>query len=211
MILGALANEIFPSKGQFVDIGTGTGAIAMMLTQKCPQRIFLGIEIDKVSSLEACFNFSQAPFKEQLSVLNIDFFQWETNQLFDGIISNPPYYINSLEGTNARANRAKHAAYFSFNDFLSKCYRLTNEDGVLMYIIPSDDVDFHVHSAKDYGWCLVQRIDIYSKVDNLVRCVLVFRKKVLVFSKKDLVIRNVDNSYTKEYISLTVEYHHKQL
>ena len=211
MVLGAFANQILPSSGSILDVGTGTGAIALMVAQNYPCRFITGVEIDALSTLEACYNFSQAEFSAQLNVHHGDFFDLIANNAFDAVISNPPYYKNSLLGTKDRVNVAKHSHTFSFPHFLKHAYELTNSEGTLMYIFPSEDLAFHQQEVHASGWFIRQVIDIRSKGEQSVRSILVASKVQTLVEQRNFTIRNQDNSYTVDYIDLTVDYHNKAL
>lgn len=211
MVLGAWANYLIPSSAKILDVGTGTGALALMLAQNNPNRFISGIEIDKVSALEAAFNFSQSPFEAQLSLKHQDFFSFTITEKFDVVISNPPYYQNTLLGSDERVNIAKHAHTFSFSDFLSKAYQCTHTEGVIIYIFPHEDRPLQEQLLALSGWFPCLWITVFGKEDQPKRQIVLAKKQPTSIESQNFIIRNVDNSYSSEYITLTKEFHNKKL
>ena len=211
MLLGAFASDLLPNDAAILDVGTGTGALAMMLAQLHPNRNIKGIEIDQTAALEATFNFSQSSFFNQLSLIHADFFSLPSMPKVDAIISNPPYYQNTLLGKDERVNRAKHANQFSFPEFLQRAYDLTKENGQLIYIFPFEDLSLQTELLQRAGWFAKQVIEISGKPDLPVRAIILAQKEEISSNTQKFTIRNADNSYTSEYIALTKEFHSKAL
>lgn len=211
MLLGAFATELLPKKATILDVGTGTGALALMLAQLHPNRIIKGIEIDETAALEATFNFSQSSFFSQLSLIHADFFSLPATPKVDAIISNPPYYQNTLLGNDDRVNRAKHANEFSFETFLQRAFEWTKEEGQLIYVFPSEDFLMHTELLQETGWFLKHIIEISGKPGAPVRTIILAQKKQIVAAVQKFTIRDIDNSFTSEYIELTKEFHSKAL
>ncbi|MGV2481819.1 UNVERIFIED_CONTAM: methyltransferase, partial [Salmonella enterica subsp. enterica serovar Weltevreden] len=80
----------------------GTGVIALMLAQRFEQATVTGVEIDELAAHTALENFKAAPFVDRLELVNSDLFLWTPAVKYDLIVSNPPFYINSLHNPDAR-------------------------------------------------------------------------------------------------------------
>ena len=102
-----------------LDVGTGTGLIALMLAQRCNARID-ALEIDHRACEEAEFNFKQSPWKERLKIIHSDFnaFSIEMKQCYDLIVCNPPYFANSLRTYDPQLSRARHNITLTFIQLL---------------------------------------------------------------------------------------------
>ncbi len=122
---------------RILDVGTGTGLIALMLAQRSNARID-AVEIDKLASEEAEFNFAQSPWNDRLNVFNTNF-QVFVNLPFvpyDLIVSNPPFFINSLKTKCAALSVARHDEMLSFDQLITGAKRLLSNTGRFCVIIP---------------------------------------------------------------------------
>ena len=111
VLLGAIAGEGEPLN--ILDIGTGTGVIALMLAQRFTDAKIDAVEIDEQAAITAKNNFSNSPFKNRLTLYANgfeQFFEDYPGKRYDLIVSNPPFYINSLQSPGVKTNLAKHAA-----------------------------------------------------------------------------------------------------
>ena len=110
VLLGALADA--DESQHILDIGTGTGVIALMLAQRFANATIDAVEIDKAAAHTARTNFQNSNFKNRLALFAHSFESYFGNhhaKMYDLIVSNPPFYINSLESPEAKKNTAKHA------------------------------------------------------------------------------------------------------
>ena len=113
MLLGAW------SKGNFnhiLDIGTGTGILALMMAQQNPDARIVALEPDPASLAEAIENFNDSVFKHRITGVESSLQQFESAEKFDLIISNPPYFENSTLSANEHKNRARHTDQLPLTD-----------------------------------------------------------------------------------------------
>ncbi|MEZ7884568.1 MAG: methyltransferase, partial [Bacteroidales bacterium] len=111
VLLGAWA-KIRPLDKTILDIGTGTGVIALMMAQRAPEAFITAVEIDEESSIEAEMNFSTSKWANRLKIENYSIQEFaKTNQSskFDLIITNPPYFDQSLKSNKERKSIARHS------------------------------------------------------------------------------------------------------
>lgn len=122
-----------------LDVGTGTGLVALMAAQRCQANI-TAVEIDRDAVTEATYNFEISPWKERLSVIHTDFndFCRLCNEKFDLVVSNPPYFINSLECPDEKRGQARHTSALSYEMLLAGACRLLTETGCVCIITPAD-------------------------------------------------------------------------
>ena len=117
VLLGAVA-PLKPTDRQILDIGTGTGTIALMLAQRLSQdageipsgAMITGIDIDNDAAAEAGENFRESPWDGILAALHTPLSEYNPDRKFDLIVSNPPYYDASLTNPDARKAAARHTA-----------------------------------------------------------------------------------------------------
>ncbi|WP_432710331.1 tRNA1(Val) (adenine(37)-N6)-methyltransferase [Pedobacter sp.] len=134
VLLGAILQH--PQPGKILDIGTGTGVIAMMLAQRFSQAMVTAVEIDGPAALRAASNFSQSPFAAQLEIKHGDITHFQTAVRYDLIVSNPPYFVNDLKNAEDRKRIARHAGEDFFEGLLRKVAGILAENGKFWVILP---------------------------------------------------------------------------
>lgn len=120
-----------------LDIGTGTGLIALMMAQRFSSAQVLGIDIDPDAVFQAKANAASSPFAERVSIEHTDV-KCLFAQPFDAIVCNPPYFVDSLECLDSQRTLARHAATLSYADLMANAWRLLTDDGELSVVIPFD-------------------------------------------------------------------------
>ena len=123
---------------RILDVGTGSGLIALMLAQRFPNAIIDGIDIDPSAVLQAKDNFSASPFSTRLHAYSSPLQEWQPQEKYDMIVSNPPYFSNSLLCPDDMRTRARHAESLSFADLLAHSNRLLTQAGTLSLVLPAD-------------------------------------------------------------------------
>jgi tRNA1Val (adenine37-N6)-methyltransferase len=136
VLLAALVQSENPQK--ILDIGTGTGLIALMLAQRFKNAIIAAVEIDGKAANRAEMNFIESPFSDRLKLFNssMEDFYLHTNERFDLIISNPPFFINSLKSEDALKGIAKHTNQVFFENLLFLSESKLKPNGCLVMILP---------------------------------------------------------------------------
>lgn len=134
VLLGALVNGKNPQK--ILDIGTGTGVIALMLAQRFREAKIDAIELDPPAARQAFENFSQSPFSAQLVLLEGRFQDFSFLEKFDLMVSNPPYFHGHLKSYDAQRNLALHSEGLSFAELGQGVARFLKTDGIFWVILP---------------------------------------------------------------------------
>lgn len=160
VLLGAIANHSLPEN--ILDVGTGTGVIAMMMAQRFPDALIEAVEIDKQATDTARKNFENSVFSGRLLVNNIAIQQYNSSKKFDLIISNPPFFVNDLKNEEYRKGIARHADEDFFNELVKKAESLLSESGKFWLILPIKQTNEVVNVASLYGLSLCKRIQIHS-------------------------------------------------
>ena len=131
-LLGAWARG-----GQYVlDAGTGTGLIALMMAQRYPEAQVLGIDIDPDAVEQAQENVAYSPFASRISIARQDLRALEGR--FDAIVSNPPYFHDSLKSPDLQRTLARHTSELTYRQLMGAAFRLLDEKGEFSLIIPFD-------------------------------------------------------------------------
>jgi tRNA1Val (adenine37-N6)-methyltransferase len=202
-----------------LDVGTGTGLIALMLAQRNPELHIAAIEIDKTAARQAQANVEHSPWKERITVHAEDFRSFDTSERFNLIVSNPPYFLNALNSPNEQRNMARHAGGLNYELLCSHSFELLNEGGKLCIIVPAEvetavmDVAFRHHLSP------TRRVQVFTKPGKPCRRLLLsFTKpstKLLSdidtflpsCSQETLYIETANQRFTPEYIALTREFY----
>ena len=206
MILGSLI-----PKGKYInalDVGTGTGVLALMIAQKNPKLSITAIDIDAVNVALASKNFKNSLWSKNLTVKKENFFFFKTNQMFDLIFSNPPFYLTDLGSSSSRKLSSKHLSLDFLDIFFKQSASMLSNNGVFWLILPYNNFNEWTLEARNHGLKICSLIHIYGRESNCNRIVVEFKKK---FTKKvkesNLIIRDEKGGYSEEYKILTKEFH----
>jgi tRNA1Val (adenine37-N6)-methyltransferase len=211
IIIGALT-ELNPATKLVLDVGTGTGVIALMLAQKNLKNAkIIGIEINESAALEASENFLNSKWNLNLTCLNISFQEFSKHYFnkFDLIISNPPYFSNSLISKSLAKSIAKHNQELNFFDLVENSSKLLSPSGKLQVIIPAKEFEQFCSIAKSRGLQAGKVHWVKSKeITAPNRVVICFSFANTVIKQSTLTIRNSDNNgYTEQFKVLTKDYY----
>ena len=209
-LLGAWAVLARPD-GRVLDIGTGTGLIALMMAQRYPEAQVTAIDIDEMAVSQASENVLASPFSDRIEVLQADVNRFETTKKFDSIVCNPPFFNNALVCPDNQRAQARHTTSLSYQQLMTAACRLLQDEGVFSLIIPNDffqQLESEVHLAglfltRVYGVRTIEGkpikrylIELMKKPDN---------KSV----NKDVLIEDAPNVRSEWYRELTKEFYIK--
>lgn len=136
-LLGAWAS--MPGGGRRVlDIGTGTGLIALMMAQRFPEAHVTGIDIDDDAVLQARQNVACSPFASRMSILKADAATFDDTEPFDAIVSNPPYFNDALTCPDQQRTTARHTVSLSYRTLVASACKLLSPEGLFSVVIPAD-------------------------------------------------------------------------
>lgn len=208
MLLGAIAQWDNPKN--LLDIGTGTGVLALMCAQRFPFEQIIGLELSEKACKDAVENAKSCPFSSHIEIIQEDLSRYQTTQQFDAIISNPPFFENSLENESIESSQARHTSSLSFELLIESIYRLLSDKGKAWIIVPSDAEKRIQDLVCKNALEIEDQIDVFGKPGKLVRCIFSISKRSnLSFQKRSLCVRDDYGNYTDEYRALTREYHNK--
>jgi len=200
------------NKQKILDIGTGTGLLALMLAQKSNVEKIIGIEIEPQAAEEALKNVKKSPFFSTIDILNMSLqdFTIICKEKFDLIISNPPFYDNHLKSEKLEKNMALHTLTLSFEDLLSSSNSLLKVGGNLWILLPPFQMDQFEKLAKKYLFFAQEWITLaHNQTKKPFRIIANFKKNTKIETKKkELIIFETDNkTYTSEFKELLKEYY----
>ena len=136
-LLGAWA-ELAKADGRVLDIGTGTGLMALMMAQRYPKALVTAIDIDEMAVSQAAENVKDSPFADRIEVRQADVRVFELTEMFDSIVCNPPFFNNALVCPDNQRTQARHTTSLSYQQLMSAAWRLLSEEGLFSVIIPND-------------------------------------------------------------------------
>lgn len=207
VLLGAAA-DLHPEDRRILDIGTGTGVIALMLAQRSPNAHITGIDIDRPSAEEAALNFNSSPWSDRLEALNIALNDYHPEEAFDLIVSNPPYHNSSLVNPDYREAVARHSVELSFSDICAFSEEHLAGEGRLSLIFPSDILPLWKRTAASFG--LVPNRILHVRTTERKppkRVIAEFIKGTRVFvSEKEITLLN-NGKRSEEYTLLTRDFY----
>jgi len=194
---------------RILDVGTGTGLIALMLAQRSAA-VIDAVEIDELACEEAKFNFEQSAWSNRLHVYHSDFqiFANLSCEPYDLIVCNPPFFINSLKTSNAALSMARHNDMLSFNQLVFGARKLLCNIGRFCVIIPfSSCVEFR-ESARLAGLYLRQQTNVIPKSGRVPkRVMLEFTVQPGYPIENELVVLDENGFYTEKYKTLTAPFY----
>ena len=192
-----------------LDIGTGTGLIALMLAQ-CSQAQITAIEIEKNAAKESAENVAASPWNNRVEVQNVSLqkFAAETTSQFDLIVSNPPYFQNSLKAGNESRSLARHTDSLSYKTLLKVTSQLLTEEGRCAFIFPESALK-DIESLAQQNRLYLKRIAMIAPNEKKpANRVLVEMSKSESSTETDsLQIYNNDGSWSDKFKTLTRDYY----
>ncbi|MBP7730954.1 MAG: methyltransferase [Bacteroidales bacterium] len=210
VLLGALTD--LPSDGRILDVGTGTGLIALMAAQRTACDI-VALEPEHDSFIQARENISQSKWADRIKVFECTFAKYfsRTEEKFDSILSNPPYFRNSLKNPEKAKSVARHADSLTRDELLAGSSILLTDNGSLQVILPyAEGSDFISKAAERLLYCdKIIRIKT-TPSGNPKRVILQFEKNKKPLRDSVFTIYSGEGSgFSNEYIEATKEFYLK--
>jgi tRNA1Val (adenine37-N6)-methyltransferase len=199
----------FSNAQKILDVGCGSGVISLMCAQLSNAEI-LAIDIHKNSVEQAQENFNVSPWANRLISKHISFqeFAKQNPGKFDLIISNPPFFKDSMKSPEMNRNLARHTDALSQRDILNSARSLLKLQGILSLILPLTEGEEMILKAKEEGFHLKTRVNIKPKSTKSVnRIVIQFSLNEQKVEVRELIIREENNEYTKAYKELTKDFY----
>jgi tRNA1Val (adenine37-N6)-methyltransferase len=168
VLLGAWASH--PAPARILDIGTGTGVLALMMAQRYPEAHIDAVELDPGSCKDALRNFTISPWKERIRLVHDDFRKWNirTGERYDLILSNPPYFQDSLHPAGSSRRIARHQTDLNIGQLLSGAGRLLQSGGMFSMILPwKQGIESNIADAAN-GLHTIRQWTVRTKPDKPV-------------------------------------------
>lgn len=209
VVLGAMMTLPDKTDSRLLDIGTGTGVIALMAAQRLsdtPGYHITAIDIDGQSAGEAAANFAASPWNGSLSAIHSSLQNFEAHNSFDAIFSNPPFYDNSLRNPDCREAAARHTDSLSYNDILAFASRHLT-DGTLSLILPAEEELRLRRMAASFGLAPFRIVRIRTTEGKKPRRILAeFRKSGASLHEEEITLQNGPER-TEEFKRITKDFY----
>lgn len=210
VLLGAWA-RVDDKEQHILDIGTGTALIAIMMAQRCAKAQIVGVEIDENSAQQACENASRSPWAERVRIEHTAIQEYNPTCKFDVILSNPPYFVDSLHAKDESRTRARHTTSLSFADLCSAVERLLSPSGRFTLILPPTETQLFDDISKG-RLHLVRRCFVRGKEGGEIRRVM---SEYTPSAPTDIELSELSirathaDEYSPEYRALTADFYLK--
>ena len=198
-------------KETILDIGSGSGLIPLILAQRNKKAQIIGVEIDSLSYEESIKNVAESPWKDRVHIHHntIQNFSTNTEQFYDLIISNPPFFNNAVKSANKQKAVARHTDKLPFQDIINVADKHLTATGSLAVILPNVEGELFISQAEQNSLFLTKKIEVRSKKDKPVeRLLMEFSKVKQELQIEELVIQFEErNHFTPDYIKLTKDFY----
>ena len=217
-LLGAWAR----GGSRILDVGTGTGLIALMMAQRFPDASIVGIDIDGQAVSQAAENVAASPFAPRVIIRQQDVaaspfaprvIVWQQDvtalpspgqddaEEYDAIVSNPPYFTDSLRSPDSQRTLARHDDTLSYRTLATSAWRLLAEDGELSVVVPADQKGRMEAEAVLAGFFKSRDCSVKTSPRKPAkRCLLAFRKHPCALERTELTIGSDDyHELTKDF------------
>ncbi|MBL6662518.1 MAG: methyltransferase [Flavobacteriales bacterium] len=195
---------------QILDIGTGTGLVAIMLAQRFTRSQIHAIEIDQASAEEALFNAQSSPWSERLNISHCALQNYNPSIKYDLIVSNPPYFRNTTPSQNLARATARNNDNLSLEYLVEKSHKLLNENGELDLIIPSNEFATIQSLAEKFNFYINKLCWVRGNHQSPIKRLLIaLNKNKEILEEKNLTIEKSRHNYTQDYKNLCQDFYLK--
>jgi len=194
---------------RILDVGTGTGVIALMLAQRSEAEV-TAVEISEGAWLDARHNFQNSPWSERLALYSGDFNNFQESHVlsFDLVVCNPPFFKKSMKSSDPASSIARHDISLSFEQLIISAKKLLTDHGRLSVILPIEALDDFRETARLTGFYLYRKTLVIPMTGKMPKRVLLeFSVSVVYPTIDELVILDGKDKYADRYVELTREFY----
>ena len=191
-----------------LDIGTGTGLLSLMIAQRS-EALIDAVEIDEAAAIQAKENVKNSPWPDKINVFHtsIQDFAKASTKKYDLIISNPPFYNNSLKSENEKVNAAYHSTLLSMEELLEAVKHFLLPNGRFVVLLPPYEAELLREEAIDYQLYTSVIVKIKDNEQaKVLREITVFSYELDIPTVTEFIIKR-DEKYTEEFVELLKDYY----
>jgi tRNA1Val (adenine37-N6)-methyltransferase len=193
-----------------LDIGTGSGVVALMVAQRSsPQTHIDAVEDQPLDAQQARENVRQSPWPDKIHVHHSDVQAFFPQRRYNLVVSNPPYFVSSQLPPDQRRSRARHTHSLPFEDLLESAARLLDKNGRLALILPYTEGMHFQNLARGFSLFPIRRTTFRTRVNKPAKRVLLelAREGHGEITETEIVLYGPGNNWSAEYRMLTGEFY----
>ncbi len=206
VLLGAWATHPYPRR--ILDIGSGTGLISLMLAQRFSNAVIDGVEIHDEAALQARENIDRTEWSSRINIYQKDFLQFENKSKYNLIVSNPPFFENSLEAPDLHRCNARHTSSLSLESLISGAKEKLTPDGKITLVLPCNRLE-HLKEICTYEKLYFEKL-LWIKTTpkkSAKRVLITFSSKKNKIDESEMIVELQRHVYSEEYIALTKDFY----
>ena len=194
---------------RILDIGSGTGLISLMMAQRYPEAQVVGIDLDAEACAEARENVAASPFADRVNIVDCRLQDYESVEKFDAIVSNPPFFLNSLKNPDSKRSMARHADSLPFRELFRGVKLLLSDDGVFSAIVPVEVLETFASEGNMHGFYLLRQCGIKTVERKQPKRYLLTFAKHRSMEMDDMVETMMDSEGNRSewYAKITEEFY----
>lgn len=192
--------------GKILDIGTGTGVVALLMAQKYPERRIDAIEIEPLVAKQALFNIQNSPFKDRVQVIEADFLQYHS-QPYACIVSNPPYFKDHLEKAPSEKNTAIHASLLDHTKMMQKISEILDMDACFYCILPPFQMKTLIAIASENQLYPAEHTEIFNQPGKHYRDIVCFSFKNQPIDRTKFLLHDDKGNKTDAFHRLMYDFY----
>ncbi len=212
MILGALVSSN-QNATSILDIGTGSGVLALMCAQRFPKAKIVGIDIDSQSTITADSNFQQSSWSSRLTAVQSSLSQFKSKCSFDVIVSNPPFYEETYHSPNIDRVRQRNSESLPLKELITQTAELLSTSGSFWIILPYRRKEESEQLFEQAGLSVRNEITLFGKPSIPSRIIFEVGLETGFHQRlsSSITVRNLDGTYSDQYKELTKDFHDRPL
>lgn len=194
---------------RILDIGSGTGLISLMMALRYPEAQVVGIDLDAEACAEARENVAASPFADRVNIVDCRLQDYESVEKFDAIVSNPPFFLNSLKNPDSKRSMARHAYSLPFRELFRGVKLLLSDDGVFSAIVPVEVLETFASEGYMHGFYLLRQCGIKTVERKQPKRYLLTFAKHRSMEMDDMVETMMDSEGNRSewYAKITEEFY----
>lgn len=194
-----------------LDIGCGSGLIALMLAQRTAGEVTIdAVELDNAAALQARDNVLESPWPQKIQVHSQDIHHFAQQHAhgYDLIVSNPPYFEPSVACRDLARTNARYTETLTHDALLDSAERLITAEGQFCVVLPYEIGEAFEVNAHQRGWHTARRLNISDRADTPKhRLMLALARKPVAKEEAELAIKLADGSYTTDFRQLITDFY----
>lgn len=211
VLLGAWV-DVPETAYSILDVGSGTGVIALMLAQRSFAEVIDAVELNPASYEQTVENFELSDWGDRLFCYHASFqeFENEIEETYDILISNPPFYTDTFKEESSERTMARHTETLNYEDLLRGSSKLVSDSGLCAFVIPYKEEDYFIEKARIYGLYPNRICRVKGTLESPIkRSLLQFSKKENAPEISELIIEISRHVYTDAYKNLVKDFYLK--